>query len=222
MAFPSVPNRNSSEHATPATSHTVNLPAGISAGELLIVQFLVRGNPVVTWPAGWTTAINDGPDVGNTSRTEVHYRFADGSEGASITITTDAAQNSGHRSWRITGAHESTPPEGAAATGFSATPDPPNLDTAVWTDEDALWLALMGIPASESISVYPLTYTNTFTMRTTGGPTLGCGERSLNAPVENPSSFTIPAGANWRAVTVAVRPAISDTDSFGTRRSMVS
>jgi hypothetical protein len=222
MAFPAVPDRNQSEHGSVVTSHTVNLSAGIVAGELLIVQFAVKNNPVVTWPAGWTTAINDGADAGSTSRMEVHYRFSDGSEGATIEITTGTAQTSTHRSWRITGAHESTPPEGAGASGFSATPNPPNLDTTAWDLEDALWLVMMVTTADVAVSVYPLNYTNTFFDRTTNGPTLGCAERNLNVSAEDPSTFTTATGDNWRAVTVAVRPASSDTDSFSARRSMVS
>ena len=222
MAFPSVPDRTSSEHGTAVTSHTVNLPAGIVAGNLLIVQFACASNPVVTWPAGWTTAINDGADVSSTSRTEIHYRFADGTEGAAITITTDSARTSVHRSWRITGAHDSTPPEGAAATGFTSTPNPPNLDTTAWDLEDALWLALMLTPGNISPTGYPLDYTNTFHERTPGGPMLACGERSLNVSAENPAGFALSTTENWRAITVAVRPSSADSDSFGTRRSIVS
>jgi hypothetical protein len=222
MAFPSAPDRNDSESPS-GTSHVVNLPANIVTGNLLIVQFTAKNNPVVTWPAGWTDAINDGPDIANASRTEVHYRFADGSEGATITITTDTPQTSGHRSWRIVGAHETTPPEGAAVTGASATPDPPNLDTTAWDLEDSLWLALAGATSNTGVTAYPTNYTNTFLRRVAGGPTIASAERSLNVSAENPDTFTLTAGsAAWRAVTVAVRPASADTDSFAARRSMVS
>ena len=78
-------------HATATTSHwhydysshPVNLPAGVQAGEVLWMVFRTGYNPTShATPAGWTLA-----DQGSTTAMiSWFYRVADGSEGATVTI----------------------------------------------------------------------------------------------------------------------------------------
>ena len=65
------------------SSHPVNLPAGVQAGEVLWMVFRTGYNPTVhATPAGWTLAENGG----TTGMISWFYRIADGNEGATVTI----------------------------------------------------------------------------------------------------------------------------------------
>jgi len=212
MAFPTVAARNSSTSAS-GTSHVVALPAGIVAGNRLVVAFVCSNAPTVTWPAGWATNIYSGNDASSTSRIEVHERIADGTEGASITITTSTNQTGSHRSWRITDSDTATASEGAGASGWSNAPNPPNLDPAGWGAEDTLWLALTCFNTQPAeLTGYPASYTDTAAIGVPAvASSLGVGERQLNAAAENPGAFALSGNYNWRAVTVAIRPASGAT-----------
>ena len=127
MAFPQVEATNNSAESSGTTSHTVSLPAGIQAGETLLVFFSVDGNSPATFPEGWTEII----DLTNASNTlSVAWRKADGGEGASITVTTPGGRESVHISYRISGATDptTTPPEASTGdTGDDTNPDPDSL-----------------------------------------------------------------------------------------------
>ncbi len=65
------------------SSHPVNLPADVQAGEVLWMVFRTGHNPTVhATPDGWTLA-DQGGSAGMISW---FYRVADGSEGATVTI----------------------------------------------------------------------------------------------------------------------------------------
>lgn len=211
MAFPAVAAREDSIKTPAGTTHAVDLPAGVVSGDLLIVSFTAfeTSSIVVTWPAGWTSLISAHHNAStSTAFTEIRYRVADGTEGATISITTNESQESSHRSWRISGQHTTSAPEGAAATGSSTTPNPPALDPAGWAAEDTLWLAIAAIDhGTRTFSAFPASYVNTFDHDGLGVPNAGYGERSLNAASEDPSTFTISQTTAWAAFTIAIRPA---------------
>jgi hypothetical protein len=211
MAFPAVAATNTSVHTANVTSHTVNLASGTSPGDILMVAFVVDGNPTVTWPAGW----NARAAQHNTAvRIEVRTRVADGTEGSTITITTSVAEQSVHRAWRITGCHATTGPEGLTATGATANPNPPVLDPANWATEDTLWFALCAYDnGSRTLTAYPASYTDTLNDRSTGtgGVGLGSGRRQNAVGSEDPGTFTISAADEWVAVTIGIRPAAAST-----------
>jgi hypothetical protein len=84
--FPAVQTTNTSGESANVTSHTVNLPANISAGDLLIVFFSCDGDSTVTWPTadGWASIFHQT----NSVTLDIGYKIADGTEGATITVTT--------------------------------------------------------------------------------------------------------------------------------------
>lgn len=205
-AFPIVAATNTSVRETTGTSHTVNLPAGITSGDLLIVFFGAGNGVTVTWPGGWTE-FTSGTVAGSVQQNAA-YRRADGTEGASITVTTSAARRSVHASYRITGHHATSNPEGASATGTSANPDPPNLAPSWGTAEDVLWIVSETHSTSDAITAYPTNYGNTLEIATSvSALRLGSARRELNASSENPGTYTIANSRDWVAGTAAVRPA---------------
>lgn len=218
MTFPTVAGRTNSVVITDGTSHSVSLPtaATINAGDLLVVHFVADGVPAITWPANWVgaTPVTHGGGANVASSSTWAYKIADGTEGASISVTTDVSEKSAHRAWHIQDWHGTTVPEATSATGNDANPDPPNLSPS-WGAEDTAWLVLSGHENSQTpVNAYPTNYTDTFTQNTVGGGgsaatnvVQGVAERQLNAASEDPGTFTLSGSRLWAAFTVAVRPA---------------
>lgn len=213
MSFPSVAAVENSVSATDLTSHTVDLPTGIQSGDLLVVWFVCDQNPLITWPSGWTVLQNE--NNGNVTRSSLGVRVADGTEGSTITITTDAVQQSAHWSARISQWYGNLT-DGVAsniygdeALSISTTPDPQSLDPANWGAEDTLWIALHGHDhGNRTQSAIPANYTNGEYIASTGtfGCALGVARRELNASSEDPGTFTISSSEEWVSATLAIRP----------------
>lgn len=214
MTFPTVAATNQGNDTVNGTSHTINLPASISSGDLLIVAVSMDGNTSLTWPAGWT-ALSGPTNSGGDGTLEARYRIADGSEGATITITTAASEAQSHISWRITGWHGTTPPEaGTPATANNSSPDPPSVAPS-WGSEDNLYIAVMGWGVSTSnISAYPTNYSisqMTDAASNVGIAAIAIAGRELAASSDNPGTATIGSNSTWAANTLVVRPAAGGT-----------
>lgn len=217
MAFPVVASVNANVSAA-STSQTVNLPASISAGDLLIAFGVATSLCTYTWPAGWTEMWDPNSQTGFTGA----YRIADGSEGASITVTASVSFVTTYATLRITGAHASTPPEdGTPAMNVgTTTPNPPSV-TASWGAEDNLWIAIMGSSSSaaSNVTAYPTNFSDNQTAVDTGsGGLLGYATRNLANATQDPGTFTQSAGTTCGAQTIVVRPAAAGgiiTRSFG-------
>ncbi len=210
MAFPTIAATNSNQENVNQTVHTVNLPAGISNGDLLIVGFCLDGDGgAMTWPAGWTELYNVlGPS--SVPNLQARFRRADGTEGATITVTSTNSEKSASVSYRITGHHTVTDPESATAGGTTANPDPPVLNPAGWGTEDTLWIVLYGWDGGRINDAYPASYTlSQVTDRNNAAD--GCGlaiaGQNINAASENPGTGTINTSDQWVASTLAIRPA---------------
>ena len=206
--FPSVLATNTSlEDTGNPTNHTVSLPAGISAGNLLIVVFSCDGAESVGWPAGWTEIFEVSNSIFNTLA--VAYRQADGLEGATIIVTTGTGERSAHVSYLIKD-HEDpatrAPEISTGATGASINPDPDSL-TPTGGAKNYLWLALHGHDVDHATTAIPSSYSNQVSDEGGGstGTGVGCAERQLNASVENPGTFTITSD-QWVAATLVVHP----------------
>lgn len=176
------------------TSHTVDLPANIVADNLLIVFFSHGGGPTLTWPGGWTEFVDFSDQFLNAA-----YRFADGTEGASITVTSSEAMSSAHNTYRISAAYQQAP-EAATATGSSPAADPPSL-TPIGGSKEYLWIAAV---AAADPTAPPSGYEGFIT-----APRLkDCASayRIIVTATEDPGAFTNGA-ATWNAVTVSIAPA---------------
>lgn len=196
---------NGGNNAVDSLNHTVNLPAGIASGDLLLVFFTVDENPVVTFPAGWTQIFND--NSGANLRYAAFYRVSNGTEGASITVTTDSAQMSAHTSYRIR--HYTGVPESAVSVGgLSISPNPPVLGPA-WGAALNAWFAVTGYDVgTTTVTGYPANYTNdqrNDRANDATGVGQGTAWRSLNAANDNPGTYTLSGAETWLANTVAVQ-----------------
>ncbi len=206
MSFPVVAATNHS--VGNGTSHTIDLPAGIEAGDLLIVFFANDSDTDLTWPEGWTEFfVNDWQYVLHLS---VAYRKADGGEGATITVTSDRSRHSSHISYKITGMIDpdiQAPEASTGVTGTSTNPDPDEL-TPTGGAKDYLWVAVSANDREWLATAYPTNYVDgeTYASGALGACTISVATRNLNAVSENPSTFTISNSDEWIACAVAVHP----------------
>lgn len=138
MAAPTVAGTNESAVTTAGTTHTVNLPTSIAAGDLLIVLFGHAQAVTLNSLAGWNELVDDGVANG----IGVLWRRADGTETGSpptISVGTSGSTKSCHISYRISGANNTSAPAiSTVATGTSAAPDPTTCNPG--TSKDRLWI----------------------------------------------------------------------------------
>ena len=214
---PLVRTENESATATAGTSHVVNLPSGIVAGDLILVLMNV-GSTAATINAltGWTELL----DEGVASGLYIAYRLADGTEGATITLTSSASTRDATITLRIANAQDpavQAPQIGTTATGTSVSPDPPNV-TPTGGAKDYLAVALFGNAGEEAdddtwANTPPANYLPSPPFQkacgTTGvnlGGVIAAAYRSFNASAEDPGTFNQDASLAWRAQTIIVHP----------------
>lgn len=213
-ANPVVETTNETAVSTAGTSHVVNLPASIAAGDLLLLV-LGKGSTAATINAhaDWTELLDENAATGFY----IAYRWATGSEGATTTLTSSANTRSATIAYRISGAENpaTQPPEiGTTATGSSTTPDPPSV-TPTGGAKDYLWLAALTRGGEEAdddtwVSAAPSGFTGLLqkacgTVGTNLAGMVATAQRAENAASKDPATFTIATGA-WRAQTIAVHP----------------
>lgn len=215
MAFPQVGATATTDGTAATANAVVNLPTGIAADHLLIVLHRSASNATAhaVSGGGWTNLVNDASDASN-DRISLWFRVADGTEGATITITQTSSKLASI-AYRITG-HDSVanPPQvSTVAVGTNTLPDPPSL-TPTGGPKDFLWLWLGGWEGEQTSPPggNPTNYTNPLGASSgiAGAVATNCrvatARRELNAASEDPPSWTISASDDWSAFTLAVHP----------------
>lgn len=206
LVYPVVEAVNGGNDVVNQQNHTVNLPAGIVATELLIALFASDGNETITFPGGWTQLYQTNSAGQVTAG--AWYRVADGTEGASITVTTTNNQMTAHTTFRISG-YTGVPEVGVTATGNSNAPDPPSL-TSSWGVDRTLWIAVSANDMDRAYNSYPNYYSNT--RFDEAANVEGCGVASARiekcTATENPGTFALNLADEWIANTIAIRSAL--------------
>lgn len=205
MPFPAVQGSNSGTNGA-TTTHTINLPSGIVAGELLLAFVITSGGDGNHTMSGWTRQVNQGGAA--AGQLMCFYRVADGSEGASATMTTNNSQTSAYFTWRVNGQRTSSFIESASTSGGGSKADPPNLAPS-WGADDVQWWALMANDGDNDVTGYPASYADwqVWTQKPSPIDTLGAASRALNAASDNPGAFNHQFNSDWAAATVAIRGA---------------
>jgi hypothetical protein len=211
VVIPTVQSRASSTVTSDSTSHTVSLPSGIMSGDLLISAFCSDGNPTITWPAAWTEFAT-GTAPSNAAKLSIAYHKSDGLEGASITVTTSASEQSSHVTLRIAGAKDPAiraPEASTAASGSTTQPDASTV-TPTGGSKNYLWLAVAGVDVGNVFTLggLPSGYANS-TKASTGtaaGTNVVSCEKTSRAASEDPGVYTLVSSGGWAAFAVAVHP----------------
>ena len=205
---PVVRSRTTSSENAAVTSHTVSLPSDIEAGDLLIAAVTTDGT-IITFPAGWNTILSQAAASG--SQMKIAYRDADGTEGATITVTTALAAESTHASLRIYGAEDpgTQAPEGSSTFGDTTTDpiNPPSL-TPTGGRKNYLWLSFAAFAQPPAVSAFavPAPYINPQYEADGAAFVMTTCERTKLAASEDPGEYTVNGSREWIGATVAVHP----------------
>lgn len=196
----------------------INLPTGITAGDLLIVALRQTQAQTATTPAGWTTLLNNDATDATDDTQHVFYKVADGSEGSTVSVAVSATGKGCSIAWRITGAADpvlTQVPQIAVATFTTAAnaANPPSI-TPTGGSKDYLFLAVMGAGGASTVaSAAPTNYSNLTGNNAPGGSAATQGwisgaSRQLTASSEDPGAFTHIASSGGLAMTIAVHPRV--------------
>lgn len=222
MTFPVDAGRAATADASfHSGGHTINLPASVAAGDLLICALAWSAAPgTFTGPVGWTRLWNGYAVMDRCSAAAltfdgmVYFRIADGTEGATISVSTTSSIGISAIVWRITGHGHSNdwPPEFIFNGDSTGPPNPDSLDPYGWEGpQDVLWLAI-GAKDAQSITGTPTNYSNVTGAGPTGAAVSVRGSsRQLNAISEDPPAYTQTVNSSVWAATIAIKPAANDS-----------
>ena len=213
--------------STNTTTPSFNIPA-CASGDLLILVIAKDGTGALTWPGSpaFTVITNAAGTGGATASNygDARYRIVDGTEGwgsgGTLAFTGNPNETYYGLCYRITGHDAAAAVECASAqstAGTQTAPDPPSL-TPSWGAANGLWIACAmadGIPA---VTAWPTSYFDWPVGEATAAVastdcTMMAAARYVNpggSGAENPGTFTI-ATQQWRALTLAVKPATAIT-----------
>lgn len=209
MGYPVVESLTVTTFSSSTTSHLVNMPATVNAGDLLFILFGAY-NQTPTDPGGWTFKWGtfNGP-----CHTKAYFKVSNGTEGGTtVDITTPVGTTACAQVYRIsswygdlTGVDTTTP--GSFGTGTA--PNPPS-ETASWGAEDNLWFAISGAADDDiSYTTAPTNYTNLNSTVSGGGIDNGCSigsaRRNYTNATDNPSAFTLASSESWVGGTIVIR-----------------
>jgi hypothetical protein len=215
VAFPSVATYATTAD-TSSGSVTVNMPSGISVGDLLIVFCAQDKAGVLTQSGGsdWTKI----EQVYNSTDCSFTFfaKIAEGSDTLSLTSTdSEDVVCIAHRIIDHGVSDVSTDlTRGTASTGTDDSPDPPNCNPGVAADY--LWLETFAADDDDETTPFESAdYTPIVQLQSANNSScLGASAyRNLNASAENPGVMAMAANEQWVAQTVAVPPA-ADTTQF--------
>jgi ribosomal protein S19 len=222
MAFPVVEQAIESSTNTAGTSHVVDLPTA-TANQLLLI-ILDKGSTAATVNAH--ASLTELLDENSGNGLYIAYRWMDGTEPSTYTLTTSANTRSARIAYRLSGVVNPAavaPQIGTTGTGTSATPDPP-ASAAPPSTKDYLFIAFAGMAGEEADddtwgNTPPTNYTPSPPRQKscgTAGTNLGglivAAERQLNTgSAQDPGTFGVDTSAAWRSQTITVHPPLNTT-----------
>lgn len=224
MASPAVATSTSGNRDTTATSHTVNYPASISAGDTLLCMFAHKDSVAnnTSYPAGWTILGEIIFATGSAANLTPAWRKADGTESGSFTVTTVNAVRMAYTIARITGAADPTVTAPTTQTGATlantTAPNPPNCNPG--TSKDFLFIAMMASSHGRVSTAVPTNYTLIANGGSNSGTATHVGTasayRQLTASSDDPAAFTTGGTGveETCSQTIAIHPAAAAATSL--------
>ena len=228
MAFPVIETSNTTAD-TSSTSVTVNMPASISAGDLLIVICAQDAVGTITQSGGsdWTK-LEQTNEGGSQVSQAMFAKIAAG--GDSLTLTSTDSQDMACVAIRITGhgvSNVSTDiTRGTPATGTDASPNPPNCNPAV--AKDFLWIECFAADDDDDTTPYESANYTAVAQIQSANSASSClcavAFRNLNTSSENPGVMALNATEEWIAQTLAISPASTSqvTQTWSLRHDLSS
>ena len=231
MASPVDSARQTTNITTAGTSHAINVGSPVS-GTLLVVFVRFAAAPGTVTFTGYTQLVADTSDASDDD-TRAYYRQADGTEGATDTLSTTSSVKLAAIAYEVTGAANpasQAPEVSAVQTGTTVANQ---AGTNVVIDptggtKDYLFIAFAGLDQEGVTFSGPSGYSNNANANsgTTGAVAantcIGSASRQATISEEIPGAFTHGAAANgWASFCVAVHPAGPATSLLLPNRSLV-
>lgn len=214
MAFPQIVASNFSGEESDVTTHGVDLPATVNAGELLLIYASINDPRTFTAPTGWTLIRELAFDLNAGA---VFGKVAAGTEGGtSVTFDTSGTTRSAHYSIAVSGwGGALTSVEVSAGFGQGSTvTHNPDAVTASWGADDNLFIASAHVRkgGSRVVTAWPTDYTsNQLSYKTaanSGGALIAIASRELASATDDPSTFTTDVDStNSVSFTTVIKPA---------------
>lgn len=190
-----------------ATSLALNMPAGISAGDVLIAACFADGSFTMSGSAGWTALSATTAFAGAGATSRVFWKVAAGGDAFTLSLTS-SAQMLGVV-WRYSSASEVY---FAHATGGSTPVTPPTVTPAPGLDDYAFVLAVgFASNVANPSGGAPSGYTNAGNAATSGGLAglnvrhFGAYKPLSNVSSETPGTIAYANATQWACYTLAVR-----------------
>jgi hypothetical protein len=209
MAYPVVESSSHGSSTSASTSHVVTLPSGITAGDLLILCIgtskFAGSNATAT---GWT--YEGGQEIESTPtqqfpRASVLSRVADGSEGSTVTVSTDASK---FASWIVLRVSGATDIEGLDSSLFASSnaPDPPAVSGVTACDNRCIAIELSNDETATVLS-YCSGYSDSQVYEASGdtsGIAIALCSKTFTSTGEDPGAYSISTTGYCAAISFAI------------------
>lgn len=219
MAAPTVAGRNTTSITTATDPWTVNLPASIAAGDLLIAFARMPGTTSTFLNvAGWNNTAVFNTDIDATDDLDaIMWKIASGTEGATFSWDLFGASKGAVVTYRITGHNGGIDFQPAGATYTTTINTANSPATGTMPSDDYMILALTACGGEAATFTAPTNYVNVQNANsgTAGATTTNCrlggAERGMTAITsEDPGVFTHAAAVGGgTAYTLAIRQLVT-------------
>jgi hypothetical protein len=211
---PSIVAKATTNGTTLSGGVALNMPAGITAGDLLIIHATNDNTGGTNMAVSGWTELSHTQYSGNVVSHGIWAKIAAGSDTATLT---GASQDYTALVSRIVNHGVVTIATdikvGTAATGSSDIPNPPSLDAGsvkLW-----LWIASNGSDDDDNKDPYaPTNYTPVAQIesaQSTSSTQLQVATYNLSTQTQDPGTFLLGAAEEWIAQTIAIPPYVGNT-----------
>jgi hypothetical protein len=202
------------------TSHTVNIPGGLAAGDLVIACGTFSSPVTVTRPTDWVTEREDA--ISSVGDSGIYVYRATGAEGGSVTFTTNISVDTVWHSfttpagdWLDTGTLTDALSYGTSHDGTGTAPNPGSIPQGTIKWGDYTFVTLCFVDAVETFSAYPtLTTGGTYTQGASVTIASAFSKDQTREASWNPDAFTKSASGNFVSLGFIINPPTSKGHGF--------
>ena len=213
MGYPAIRSYTSPNYDDDGTSttHTIQLPADILAGDYIVVIFALHRDAniqsrSITWPGGWYPFVNG--VYSNETHTFAGYIIANGTEdGSTITITSSSGATGLWASYALY--NVAAAPEGTYRSVPSlAVPEPLNPSSCTHSYGAAEYLTIEGLSTQD----IPITNLSSGYSGSIYSDWFGVGTSTTTSATEDPAAISGTNYDGYSTVTIMV-PGIFEANS---------
>lgn len=200
--------------ASASTSHAADMPATVTAGNLLVLIVTCRAasgsNIGLGTPSGWTKIGelgSGGAGIGQSTPVAVYYKVAAGTEGGtSVSFTSALSSNMAAQVHRLSGGGSASVTFDWGNSVMIANPPAHTSATGVGV---IYWIAGFGSNGTAAPTGWPTGFNDAQTTTASGGSlpcrVISCAQLSADNPT-NPDNITMAANTNSASFTISVPP----------------